>query len=99
MEQAYAQLARQFDHKWGGFGGAPKFPTPHNLLFLMRYADIMQEPNAMKMVEITLEDMASGGIFDQIGGGWRFKTDAAALEEAGSKLASAEQEHQVDLLQ
>lgn len=76
VEQAYAQLARQFDHKWGGFGGAPKFPTPHNLLFLMRYADIMQEPNAMKMVEITLEDMASGGIFDQIGGGFsRYSTD------------------------
>ena len=76
VEQAYAQLARRFDHKWGGFGGAPKFPTPHNLLFLMRYADVTQEPNAMKMVEITLEDMARGGIFDHIGGGFsRYSTD------------------------
>lgn len=76
VEQAYAQLARRFDHKWGGFGGAPKFPTPHNLLFLMRYAEVTQEPNAMKMVEITLEDMARGGIFDHIGGGFsRYSTD------------------------
>ena len=76
VERAYIQLARRFDHKWGGFGGAPKFPTPHNLLFLMRYAEVTHEPNAMKMVEITLEDMAKGGIFDQIGGGFsRYSTD------------------------
>ena len=76
VERAYTQLARRFDHKWGGFGGAPKFPTPHNLLFLMRYAEVTHEPNAMKMVEITLEDMAKGGIFDQIGGGFsRYSTD------------------------
>ena len=70
VERAYGQLAQRFDHKWGGFGGAPKFPTPHNLLFLMRYADTVQESNAMKMVEVTLEDMARGGIFDHIGGGF-----------------------------
>lgn len=76
IERAYGQLAQRFDHKWGGFGAAPKFPTPHNLLFLMRYADTLQEPNAIKMVEITLEDMAKGGIFDQIGGGFsRYSTD------------------------
>ena len=76
IERAYTQLAQRFDHKWGGFGGAPKFPTPHNLLFLLRYADVAQEPNAMKMVEITLEDMARGGIFDHIGGGFsRYSTD------------------------
>ena len=76
VEQAYTQLSRRFDHKWGGFGGAPKFPTPHNLLFLMRYADSMQESNAMKIAEVTLEDMARGGIFDHIGGGFsRYSTD------------------------
>ena len=76
VDRAYTQLARRFDHKWGGFGAVPKFPTPHNLLFLMRYADIMQEPSAMKMAEITLEDMACGGIFDHIGGGFsRYSTD------------------------
>ncbi|MGN1015668.1 MAG: thioredoxin domain-containing protein [Faecousia sp.] len=76
VERSYGQLAKRFDHKWGGFGGAPKFPTPHNLLFLLRYAGITQEPNAMKMAEITLEEMARGGIFDQIGGGFsRYSTD------------------------
>ena len=75
-ERAYAQLAGRFDHQWGGFGEVPKFPTPHNLLFLMRYAEITQEPKALKMVEITLEDMARGGIFDHIGGGFsRYSTD------------------------
>ena len=76
VDRAYTQLARRFDHKWGGFGAVPKFPTPHNLLFLMRYADTLQESNAMKMAEITLEDMARGGIFDHIGGGFsRYSTD------------------------
>lgn len=76
VERAYSQLAQRFDHKWGGFGAAPKFPTPHNLLLLMRYANTMQESNAMKMAEITLEDMARGGIFDHIGGGFsRYSTD------------------------
>lgn len=76
VERAYSQLAQRFDQKWGGFGAAPKFPMPHNLLFLMRYADTMQEPNAIKMVEITLEDMARGGIFDHISGGFsRYSTD------------------------
>ena len=76
VERAYSQLTQRFDHKWGGFGAAPKFPTPHNLLFLMRYADTMQDSNAMKMVEITLEDIAKGGIFDHIGGGFsRYSTD------------------------
>lgn len=76
VERAYSQLAQRFDHKWGGFGAAPKFPTTHNLLFLMRYADTLQESNAMKMAEITLEDMAKGGIFDHIGGGLsRYSTD------------------------
>ena len=76
VERASGQLALRFDHKWGGFGGAPKFPTPHNLLFLMRYAEVTQESNARKMVEIILEDMARGGIFDHIGGGFsRYSTD------------------------
>ena len=76
VETAYNQLLRRFDHKWGGFGTAPKFPTPHNLLFLLRYAHTMQESNAQKMAAVTLEDMAQGGIHDHIGGGFsRYSTD------------------------
>lgn len=75
-ETAYLQLLRRFDPKWGGFGQAPKFPTPHNLLFLMRYAHAMQEQDALKMAAVTLEDMARGGIHDHIGGGFsRYSTD------------------------
>lgn len=76
VERAFSQLARIFDPKWGGFGKAPKFPTPHNLLFLMRYGAVMQERGAMKMAQVTLEDMARGGIHDHIGGGFsRYSTD------------------------
>ena len=76
VERAYSQLARIFDVKWGGFGQAPKFPTPHNLLFLMRYSAVLQEPGAMKMARLTLADMARGGIHDQICGGFsRYSTD------------------------
>jgi len=76
VEQAAHQLMRIFDVKWGGFGNAPKFPTPHNLLFLMRYGSTMQEAGAMKMAQLTLEDMARGGIHDHIGGGFsRYSTD------------------------
>lgn len=76
VETAYNQLKRRFDHKWSGFGSAPKFPTPHNLLFLMRYAHAMQEPDALKMATVTLENMARGGIHDHIGGGFsRYSTD------------------------
>lgn len=75
-ETAYNQLLQRFDHKWGGFGTAPKFPTPHNLLFLMRYAHAMQESDALKLAAVTLEDMARGGIHDHIGGGFsRYSTD------------------------
>ena len=76
VETAYSQLQRRFDHNWGGFGTAPKFPTSHNLLFLMRYAHAMQEPDALKMATVTLKDMARGGIHDHIGGGFsRYSTD------------------------
>ena len=75
-DRAFSQLARVFDVKWGGFGHAPKFPTPHNLLFLIRYGSTMQEAGAMKMAQLTLEDMARGGIYDHIGGGFsRYSTD------------------------
>ena len=80
VDQAFSQLARIFDIKWGGFGQAPKFPTPHNLMFLMRYAATMQEAGAQKMALVTLEDMARGGIHDHIGGGFsRYSTDGMWL--------------------
>lgn len=76
LRSGYGMFQRQFDEEWGGFGFAPKFPTPHNLLFLMRYASAENAPEALHMAERTLDAMAQGGIFDQIGGGFsRYSTD------------------------
>ncbi len=73
---AVSLYKRTFDTKFGGFGDAPKFPTPHNLLFLMRYYEKSRDKDAMKMVEKTLLQMYRGGMFDHIGGGFsRYSTD------------------------
>ena len=76
LSEGYEQLAEAFDERYGGFGTAPKFPTPHNLLFLLRYGRRAQEDNALEMVEKTLIAMRKGGIYDQIGYGFhRYSTD------------------------
>ena len=66
-KQAFLQFQRSFDAAYGGFGNAPKFPMPHNLMFLMEYYQISQEQSALKMAEKTLEQMYRGGLFDHIG--------------------------------
>ncbi|UCE84247.1 MAG: thioredoxin domain-containing protein [Deltaproteobacteria bacterium] len=76
LEKGYNQLARSFDQKWGGFSTAPKFPTPHNLTFLLRWHKRTGEGNALHMVEKTLDAMRNGGIFDHIGYGFsRYSVD------------------------
>lgn len=76
MNKAFDIYKRTFDKEYGGFGKAPKFPTPHNLLFLMRYFEKNKVEEAMKMVDKTLFQMYRGGIFDHIGGGFsRYSTD------------------------
>ncbi|WP_330949334.1 thioredoxin domain-containing protein [Virgibacillus sp. MG-45] len=73
---AFQQLKKQFDLTHGGFGSAPKFPQPQNLLFLLRYAHFTENKTALQMVERTLEKMAAGGIYDQVGFGFsRYATD------------------------
>jgi uncharacterized protein YyaL (SSP411 family) len=80
LDDAYEKLMLRFDAENGGFGGAPKFPSPHNLLFLLRYWKRTGEKHALVMVEKTLLSMRSGGIFDQVGFGFhRYSTDAAWL--------------------
>ena len=87
IRQGYRLLRRQFDTEWGGFGSAPKFPTPHNLLFLMRYAELEKEPEALAMAEDTMEAMARGGIHDQFGGGFsRYSTDRMWLAPHFEKM-------------
>lgn len=76
-----------FDSAWGGFGAAPKFPVPHNLLFLALYAGQKDNPGALKMVEKTLTQMQKGGIFDHIGYGFsRYSTDQYYLAPHFEKM-------------
>ncbi len=80
LDDAYEQLFLRFDQENGGFGRAPKFPSPHNLLFLLRYANQSKVKPASTMVEKTLRAMRLGGIFDQVGLGFhRYSTDAQWL--------------------
>jgi len=72
----YNQLLGRFDETNGGFGTAPKFPTPHNLLFLLRYWKRTGDEQALRMVEATLDGMRKGGVYDHVGYGFhRYSTD------------------------
>lgn len=76
LRNAYQQLAQRFDSEKGGFSQAPKFPTPHNLLFLMRHARRVSDKTSLNMVEKTLNQMRLGGIYDHVGFGFhRYSTD------------------------
>lgn len=76
IQKAYDNFRYSFDSTFGGFGNAPKFPTPHNLIFLLRYWYARKEPQALQMVEKTLDAMYRGGIFDHLGFGFsRYSTD------------------------
>jgi uncharacterized protein YyaL (SSP411 family) len=76
FETAYNQFAQRFDKQYGGFGSAPKFPTPHNLSFLLRYWKRSGNSNALQMVEKTLQAMHQSGMYDQVGYGFhRYSTD------------------------
>ena len=76
VRHAAGQFAQSFDRRWGGFGPAPKFPTPHNLIFLLRYARLTGDESAREMALETLDAMYRGGLFDHVGGGFsRYSTD------------------------
>jgi len=80
LDDAYEKFMLSFDEENGGFGRAPKFPTPHNLLFLLRHWSRTKEKTALEMAEKTLRAMRLGGIFDQVGFGFhRYSTDAEWL--------------------
>lgn len=76
LQACFSQLRDLYDGEYGGFGPAPKFPAPQQLLFLLRYGKLAERPEAREMAEKTLQQMARGGIYDQIGGGFaRYSTD------------------------
>lgn len=76
LHETYTQFSRRFDARYGGFGAAPKFPTPHNLSFLLSYWKRSNDKTALTMVEQTLQAMRLGGMYDHIGYGFhRYSTD------------------------
>ncbi|HEY8489846.1 MAG TPA: thioredoxin domain-containing protein, partial [Dehalococcoidia bacterium] len=80
LDAAYAALAERFDWRDGGLAGAPKFPQPQTYDFLLRYWHGTGTEQALRLVDLTLERMARGGIYDQVGGGFhRYATDARWL--------------------
>ncbi len=76
IHDTYEWLTTAFEQSYGGFSQAPKFPSPHQLCFLLRYYYMTGEKNSLDMVEKTLQGMYEGGIFDHIGFGFsRYSTD------------------------
>lgn len=74
--RAAAALERSFDHQRGGFGGAPKFPHPMDLRLLLRVWKRDSRDGILQMVQLTLDKMAAGGMYDQLGGGFhRYSVD------------------------
>ncbi|MFP4429411.1 MAG: thioredoxin domain-containing protein [Desulfovermiculus sp.] len=80
LEAAFQSLEQGYDSEYGGFGQAPKFPAPHNLLFLLRYWQRSGKHEALEMVDTTLKAMRQGGVFDHLGYGFhRYSTDRSWL--------------------
>ncbi|HOO46308.1 MAG TPA: thioredoxin domain-containing protein [Deltaproteobacteria bacterium] len=77
---AFEELSGRFSPTYGGFGEAPKFPCPHNIMFLLRYHRRTGDSRALNMATKTLDAMRMGGIYDHIGFGFhRYATDARWL--------------------
>ena len=80
FDRAFREYRSRFDSQYGGFGSAPKFPPSMGLSLLLRHWHRTGNPNALEMVELTLQKMARGGMYDQLGGGFhRYSTDATWL--------------------
>jgi hypothetical protein len=80
LKNTNTYLKNIFDSTSGGFGAAPKFPQPGNLSFLLAYWHRTKDPQLLAMVELTLQAMAKGGIYDHLGGGFhRYSTDTQWL--------------------
>ncbi|HEX2621925.1 MAG TPA: thioredoxin domain-containing protein, partial [Phototrophicaceae bacterium] len=80
LDTAITNIGKDFDQAHGGFGGSPKFPQPMNLEFILRSYARTGDADTLHMVTYTLEKMARGGMYDQIGGGFaRYSVDAVWL--------------------
>jgi len=80
ITEAYQNSMRQADREWGGFGRAPKFPQTFTINFLLAYAHLYENDEALQQALLSLDKMAQGGIYDHIGGGFaRYSTDTEWL--------------------
>ncbi|HEX8567143.1 MAG TPA: thioredoxin domain-containing protein [Pyrinomonadaceae bacterium] len=87
LDTAYRGIAKNYDAKNGGFGGAPKFPPPMSLEFCLRYWHRTKDEKALEIVSNTCSKMATGGIYDQLGGGFhRYTVDAIWLTPHFEKM-------------
>lgn len=76
LKVGFDSFFSEFDHEFGGFGTHPKFPQPINFEFALRHHARFKDENSLRVVEESLTQMANGGIYDQIGGGFhRYSTD------------------------
>lgn len=77
IEEVFGHLEKKFDNEMGGTKGAPKFPMPSLWQFIISYFYLTHSSSALNQLRLTLDKMAMGGIFDQVGGGFaRYSTDA-----------------------
>lgn len=87
FKQFFDHMKLSFDERYGGFDRAPKFPTPHRLQALLRWHAHTGDADALRMVEVTLDNMARGGIYDHVGGGFhRYSTDREWLTPHFEKM-------------
>jgi uncharacterized protein YyaL (SSP411 family) len=87
IEEAFRNIMKAADREWGGFGGAPKFPQTFTINFLLSYANIRGNKEALEQCLLSLDKMIYGGIYDQIGGGFaRYSTDREWLAPHFEKM-------------
>ncbi len=88
LGRAFTDMSSMFDPANGGFGSRPKFPTPHNIMFLLRIFSSTGNKNALDMATKTLHSMRLGGIYDHVGGGFhRYSTDSEWILPHFEKMA------------
>jgi uncharacterized protein YyaL (SSP411 family) len=87
IEEAFKNIMKTADREWGGFGRAPKFPQTFTINFLLRYAEIQGNKEALEQAVVSIDKMIDGGIYDQLGGGFaRYSTDTEWLAPHFEKM-------------
>src|SRR5690625_5489785 len=89
IDQAFRDLANRFDPRNGGFGPAPKFPSPHNILFLLTHFRTTGSALSLQMARLTLTRMRQGGIWDHVGYGFHRYSDRKSTRLNSSHVASS----------